>query len=223
MSKKTQAMPVPTANSNSKSEFTGGLFSQIWLNFVNSLIIIFTLGFCTPWAIRREYTWLYEHQVIDGKKLVFEGKAASLFGQWVKWMLLSIVTCGIYALFVPVKKMEWITKNTHVSGVNGGQSQFDGKVGSYLGMRIVNALIIVFTLGICTPWAIVREQRWMSEHQTFDGQRLLFDGTAAGLFGQWIKWLLLSLITVGIYSLWIPIKMQKWVTSHTHFNTVAAQ
>lgn len=203
------------------SEFNAGLLSLIWLNFVNNLIISFTFGLCTPWALRRKYTWLYEHQVIDEKKLVFDGTAASLFGQWIKWFLLSVVTLGIYAFFVPIKKMQWITKNTHIQNSNAdthdSESVFDGKFWSYWGMRFVNALIIVFSLGICAPWAIVREQRWFAEHRLFDGQRLVFDGSAIGLFGQWIKWLLLGVITLGVYAWWIPIKKQKWITAHTHF------
>ncbi len=213
---------VVPAHLDGHSEFTAGLFSLIWLNFVNILIKTFTLGLCTPWAVRREYTWLYEHQVIDDRKLVFDGTAASLFGQWVKWSLLSVVTLGIYTLFVPIKKMQWITKNTHIKDVvidtQENKSKFDGKFWSYWGMRLVNGLIIVFSLGFCTPWAIVREQRWFTEHQIFDGQRLAFDGSAMGLFGQWIKWMLLSIITLGIYAWWIPIKKQKWITEHTHFS-----
>lgn len=213
---------VVPAHLDGHSEFNAGLLSLIWLNFVNNLIIRFTLGLCTPWAVRREYTWLYEHQVIDDRKLVFNGNAASLFGQWVKWTLLSFITFGIYGLFVPIKKMQWVTKNTHIKDVvidtQENKSEFDGKFWSYWGMRIVNGLIVVFSLGFCAPWAIVREQRWLTEHQIFDGQRLAFDGSAMGLFGQWVKWMLLSIITLGIYAWWIPIKKQKWITEHTHFS-----
>lgn len=214
------ATPIPVQGSR-HSEFNAGLLSLIGLNIVNNIILFFTLGFGMPWVVRREYTWLYEHQVIDDKKLAFEGKAASLFGQWVKWMLLSIITLGIYSFLVPLKEMQWVTKNTHIQnfGTNGSdnRSEFDGKFWSFWGMRFVNALIVVFTLGICTPWAIVREQRWLAEHRVFDGQRLVFDGKASGLIGHWIKWMLLSIITLGIYALWIPIKKQKWITAHTHF------
>lgn len=212
---------VVPAHLDGHSEFNAGLLSLIWLNFVNNLLIGFTLGLCTPWAVRREYTWLYEHQVIDDRKLVFDGNATSLFGQWVKWTLLSVITLGVYALFVPIKKMQWITEHTHIQNATTdaqeNKSEFDGKFWSYWGMKVLNALIIVFSLGVCAPWAIVREQRWLAEHRVFDGQRLVFDGSAVSFVGQWIKRLLLSIITLGIFALWIPIKKQKWITAHTHF------
>lgn len=103
---------------------------------------------------------------------------------------------------------------------NGGQpaeSRFDGTVGGELWLDFVNALIIIFTLGICTPWAVCRTQSWKAEHTIIEGRRLRFDGTAMGLFGHWIKWFLLIIITFGIYALWVNVNMQKWITKHTHF------
>lgn len=204
-----------------KSEFYGGLWSYIGLKIGNFFIKVFTLGLCVPWTIRREYTWLYEHQIIDGRKLEFTGNAASLFGQWVKWLLLSIVTLGIYAWTIPIKKMQWITENTHIMGLprdeNNNQSQFDGTFWPYFGQRILNWLIKVCTLGICEPISVCRMERWELEHKYIDGQRLVLDGSVGSFFGHWIKWWLLSAITFGIYSWWIPIKKQKWITAHTHF------
>ncbi len=101
---------VPTVR---ESKFTAGLGSLIGLNITNFLLIVFTLGFGIPCAICRKYRWLYKNQVIDGRRLVFEGKAGGLFGQWIKWILLSIITLGIYSLWLPVKKQKWITEHTH--------------------------------------------------------------------------------------------------------------
>lgn len=101
---------VPTVR---ESKFTAGLGSLIGLNITNFLLVVFTLGFGIPCAICRKYRWLYKNQVIDGRRLVFEGKAGSLFGQWIKWILLSIITLGIYSLWVPIKKQKWITEHTH--------------------------------------------------------------------------------------------------------------
>lgn len=212
--------PASVAKSN-HSEFQAGLWSLIGLNIVNFLIVVFSLGFATPYAICREYKWLYNHEVIDDRRLVFVGKAGSLLGQWIKWTLLSIITLGIYAWLIPIKKARWIAQNTHIEPYeNNGQenrSHFDGTFWEYLGEAIIQALILIFSLGFATPYVICRGYRWQLEHQVIDGQRLVFDGKAGQLFGTWIKWVLLSVITLGIYALWLPIKKQKWLTSHTHF------
>ena len=96
------------------------------------------------------------------------------------------------------------------------ESKFTGGLLGYIGVAIVQSLIIIFTLGLATPAAICYGERWKASHTYIDGEQLVFDGTGWELFGQWIKWVLLTIITLGIYSFWIPIKMQQWVVSHTH-------
>ena len=109
----TNAVPSSVAPTSRESKFTGGLWSLIGLNLSNALLIIFTLGLGTPCAICREYRWLYKNQVIDGRRLVFEGTAGSLFGHWIKWMLLGFITFGIYFFWLPIKQQKWITEHIH--------------------------------------------------------------------------------------------------------------
>lgn len=96
------------------------------------------------------------------------------------------------------------------------QSEFTGGLLGLIGVNIVQGLIISFTLGICTPWAICYKERWMAEHTYIDGHQLVFDGTGGQLFGNYIKWILLTLITCGIYGFWLEIKMKQWLVKHTH-------
>lgn len=96
------------------------------------------------------------------------------------------------------------------------ESKFSGGLLGLIGISILQSLIITFTLGIATPWAICLKQRWLAKHTVIDGRQVIFDGTGGQLFGNYIKWFLLSIITLGIYSLWVTIKMQQWITKHTH-------
>ena len=84
--------------------------------------------------------------------------------------------------------------------------------------RCSHALITIFTLGICYPFALVLLERWRCKHTYIDGQRLVFTGSGMGLFGLWIKWFLLSIITLGIYSLWVAPRIQQWKVEHTDFD-----
>lgn len=96
------------------------------------------------------------------------------------------------------------------------ESKFTGGLLGMIGIWILQALIITFTLGIGTPWAICLAERWRVKHTIIDGHQLVFDGTGGQLFGNFIKWFLLTIITLGIYGFWLSIKMQQWVTKHTH-------
>ena len=199
-----------------ESKFTGTYGSLLGHRIVNSLISIFTLGFGIPWVICRSHRWEVEHTVIDGRHLSFDGTGGKLIGAWIKWMFLTLITCGIYGLWVPLKKRAWIVEHSHIEGLSG-ESKFTGGLGSYIGLQIVNALIMIFTLGLGLPWVVCRTIKWDSEHQIIDGQRIYFDGKASQLFGNWIKWVLLTVVTLGIYSILIPIKKQAWIVKHQSF------
>ncbi len=96
------------------------------------------------------------------------------------------------------------------------ESYFDGGLLQLIGWRLLGFIVIICTLGICTPWAICMEKNWEAKHTVINGERLAFDGKAIQLFGQWIIWLLLCIITFGIYSFWVGIAMKKWIVKHTH-------
>ncbi|MBR4350627.1 MAG: DUF898 family protein [Bacilli bacterium] len=97
------------------------------------------------------------------------------------------------------------------------ESYFDGGLFQLIGWKLLGAVITIFTLGICYPWAVCKVYNWEVKHTVINGRRLEFDGKAIQLFGNWIKWELLTIITLGIYGFWVKIKLKKWITKHTHF------
>ena len=97
------------------------------------------------------------------------------------------------------------------------KSYFDGGLLQLIGWKLLGALVTIFTLGICYPWAFTMIYNWEVKHTVINGKRLKFDGKAIQLFGSWIKWFLLAFITLGIYRFWIPIKLRQWKIKHTSF------
>jgi hypothetical protein len=97
------------------------------------------------------------------------------------------------------------------------RSYFDGGLLQLIGWSLLGAIVTIFTLGICYPWAFTMIYDWEIKHTVINGKRLKFDGKAIQLFGSWIKWFLLTIITLGIYRFWIPIKLRQWKTKHTSF------
>ena len=95
-----------------KSYFDGGLLSYIGWIILDSLITSCTFGICYPWALCMIYGWKINHTVVEGRRLKFNGSAVGLFGNWIKWLLLIIVTLGIYGFWVHIKLEQWRVKNT---------------------------------------------------------------------------------------------------------------
>lgn len=97
-------------------------------------------------------------------------------------------------------------------------STWDGTVLETFVASLVSSIIITFTCGLCTPWAICYMYRFILDHMIIDGKRITFDGTGGQLFGNWIKWFLLTIITCGIYSFWVMPRLYQWIAKHTHFS-----
>lgn len=94
------------------SYFDGGLFQWIGWTLLGLFITIFTAGICYPLAIKWTYKWKIEHTVINGRRLKFNGTAVGLFGNWIKWWILTVITLGIYSFWLFISLEKWKTKHT---------------------------------------------------------------------------------------------------------------
>ncbi len=98
---------------NSTSGWDGGVLETIAASIVAALIMVFTCGIGMPWAVCYLMSYIIGHVTIDGKRLTFDGNGMQLFGNWIKWFVLCLITCGIYSLWVVPKVYNWVAKHTH--------------------------------------------------------------------------------------------------------------
>ena len=56
--------------------------------------------------------WTVRHTEINGRRLKFDGKARQLMGNYIKWFFLTIITIGIYSLWLGIKQKQWEVKHT---------------------------------------------------------------------------------------------------------------
>ena len=98
------------------SDWDGGVLDTFINSLVASLIISVSCGIATPWAVCYMMKYVADHAIIDGKRVVFTGTGGDLFGQYIKWFLLTIVTCGIYSFWVLPKMYKWVVSHLHTVG-----------------------------------------------------------------------------------------------------------
>jgi uncharacterized membrane protein YjgN (DUF898 family) len=99
--------------SNSKKfTFDGGAATYLGTAILGIIITVFSLGICYPFALVLRQRWRAKHSYIDGKQLIFTGSAIGLFGHWIKWLVLIVITLGIYLLWVGPRIQKWIWENT---------------------------------------------------------------------------------------------------------------
>ena len=92
--------------------FDGGAATYIGTGLLAFLITVVTLGIAYPYALVLRQRWKAKHTYINGHRLVFLGTGVGLFGLWIKWFLLSVITVGIYLLWVVPRIQKWIVENT---------------------------------------------------------------------------------------------------------------
>lgn len=207
------------------SYFDGGLLELIGWRILAFLVIGITFGIATPWAKCMLYSYQFKHTVYNGKRLKFEGTGGDLFVNTFKWVFFTIITLGIYLIFVPVKKTKWVISNLHYEDEQfiRGESFFDGKTIQLIGVNLLSGLLNLVSFGLLYPFTVCFKLRWINKHTVINKKKLVFTGKAINLFGKYILWTFLTIITFGIYGFWLSIKMLKWQSKNVHIKTVGEQ
>jgi len=211
------------------SYFDGRLIQFVGWGLLGIIVIPFSLGFAFPWWLCKIYGWKVKHTIVEGKRLRFAGTGMSLFGHWILWSFLTIITLGIYGWWLVVSVNKWLAKNTTFADAeNESQatastenlSYFDGRLIQFVGWGLLGIIVIPFSLGLALPWWLCKIYGWKVDHTIVEGRRLKFNGTGMSLFGHYILWSFLTIITLGIYGWWLVISVNKWLVKNTFFAEV---
>ncbi|RNL51396.1 DUF898 family protein [Arthrobacter oryzae] len=92
--------------------FRGGAASWFGTQILGVLITVCTLGICYPFAVVLVERWRAKNTYLHGRQLLFVGTGWGIFGLWLKWLLLCIITLGIYTFWVYPRLMQWRVEKT---------------------------------------------------------------------------------------------------------------
>lgn len=87
--------------------FDGGAATYVGTGILAALISVFSLGIAVPFAIVLRQRWIAKHTFIEGRRLMFTGTGMGLFGNWIKWFILIVITGGIYSFWVVPRITKW--------------------------------------------------------------------------------------------------------------------
>ena len=93
-------------------EFDGGAATYLGTSILAFLITILTLGIAYPYALVLQQRWKAKHTYVQAYRLKFIGTGLGLFGNWIKWLFLCIVTLGIYSFWVAPRVTKWVVEHT---------------------------------------------------------------------------------------------------------------
>lgn len=209
--------PVDFFEEEKKSRFTSGAFGLFFIRLLVTLVSTITLGLAYPSMVCFYYKWVAANTEINGRKTYFDGNGLQLFGKYVLWVFLTVITLGIYSFWLVVKMKQWIVSHTHYVDEAGEdkKSEFTGGAFGLFFARLGAVLLTIVTLTIGFAWAKCRLERWKANHTVIDGYKQRFTGKGGSLFGKYVLWTLLTIITLGIYSFWYQANWKKWITANT--------
>ncbi|MCD8372873.1 MAG: DUF898 domain-containing protein [Clostridia bacterium] len=197
------------------SRFTGGTFKLLLLLAALYLGTIFSLGIAYPWLACLVYRWEIKNTVINGKKQYFDGKGADLFKNYIKWLLLTIVTLSVYKLWLSRNVMVWKVSHTHFEGEDKKISCYSCRISEKVIMLIKYYALKIGTLTLGSSWADCYKMRWTLEHTAIDGQRLTYNAKGLDYLGKLALTVMLIIVTAGIFILWTPVFLKKYEVKHT--------
>lgn len=99
-----------------------GLLPQINPNLlILAFVLIGVFGFFmiflgAAWSQVVVIRWEVRHCIVDGKRLTFKGTVRGLWGSYLKWFFLTLITLSIYGLWIGIKMRKWVLANVTAEG-----------------------------------------------------------------------------------------------------------
>lgn len=143
------------------------LFNKYYKGIVLSLI---TFGLYSPWFINNLRKEVINNIRLGNVQFKYTGEGKKLFFIYLKGILLLLPTFGLYQFWLKKNTINYLINNIEMEQ-NGEVLKFQSRLtaGAIFETAIINALIIVFTFGLGTPWAIIRETKMIISHMDFAG------------------------------------------------------
>jgi len=94
-----------------ESKFSGGVLQIFLFCIWAPILFVISLGLATPFIECTVIRWICNNSTIGGKRYKFNGTAGGLFGRWIIWYLLTIITIGIYGFWSTRNQIRWVIEN----------------------------------------------------------------------------------------------------------------
>lgn len=130
------------------------------------LLTMVTLGFYGPVFATQRRAYLVNNVRYGSEPFVYEGEARPLYGEFIKAWLLTIPTLGLIWIWYGAFVQRYMWSHTRIAG-----ARFISTVtgGGLLSLAFTNMLLVAFTLGIGTPWALVRVHEYAAANLVLRG------------------------------------------------------
>ncbi len=139
---------------NVRFRFKGKVRPLFGILLKNVFFSIITLGFYIPWAMVNMQRYIIENSCYGSECFQFTGNGKDYFKMFLKVALLYLPTAGLYLFWYQANMIKYQWNHTVSSSGVKLHSNITG--GDIFVTALLTAFMILFTLGIAFPWAVLK-------------------------------------------------------------------
>jgi uncharacterized membrane protein YjgN (DUF898 family) len=151
--------------------YRGDLKELFAISLKGTLLTVVTFGIYGAWYAMDLRSYVLSHVRMGSVELRYKGNGGDYLWMNMAGYFLSIITLGIYSfwwmrdMFNYYVNNLWLVQGDHVVRL---KSKATG--GGFFGLFALNFFLIILTLGLATPWVIVRTLHFTFENVEFLGE-----------------------------------------------------
>ncbi len=134
------------------------------------LLTLITFGIYGSWFVISLRNYIISNIRIGNGKFRYNGDGTDFFVLNIVGYLLTLVTLGIYGFWWQKNLFEYYVNNLSLeNGEERIQFRSIATGGGFFSLLVGNILMIIFTLGLATPWVIIRTLNFVFNNIVLEG------------------------------------------------------
>lgn len=150
--------------------YRGQLSELIRICVVGFLLTLVTFGIYNFWFEMKLRRYLIQNIRFGNVQFSFRGDGTDWFGLNLGGYFLTIFTLGIYGFWWMKDRLKFQFSNIRIHQDDSTikiKTSFTG--GNYFGLVVVNSILMVITLGLATPWIMIRNIKYIFDNIVLNG------------------------------------------------------
>ena len=145
-------------------KYTGNVKSMYIVFIKGFLLTIVTFGIYAPWFMVNIRKEILKNVKLGDLKFSFNGDGGTLFGIGIAGSLLSMITLGIYTFQYMANMYNFNLDHTKIQ-LGSEKASLEGTATGmgFFKLQIGNMLIVILSLGLATPYAMVRTLKFYAD------------------------------------------------------------
>lgn len=134
-------------------------------------LTIITLGIYSSWFIVNIRKYMLSNIRMGNARFHYDADGADFFWMNIKGYLLTVLSFGIYFFWWKRDQYRFFVNNLRIEQGEEKALFFNSRAGGadFFELIVVNTIIVVFTLGLGTPWATTRTLNFVTRNMLING------------------------------------------------------